>query len=39
MWINKYFPAKPFKRNADVIIVRCKGKLDGGQLLNFIKEM
>lgn len=36
--MNKYFPANPFERYADDIIVHCNSKAEAEQLLSSIRE-
>jgi RNA-directed DNA polymerase len=38
MWMNKNFPANPFERYADDIIVHCNSKAEAEQLLLSIRE-
>lgn len=37
-WMSKYFPANPFERYADDIIVHCNGKAEAEHLLASIQE-
>jgi RNA-directed DNA polymerase len=37
-WMSKYFPANPFERYADDIIVHCNGKAEAEHLLVSIQE-
>ncbi len=38
MWMGKHFPANPFERYADDIIVHCNSKAEAEQLLTSIRE-